>query len=735
MPRYELNLWDYWRIIRKRKWIISLLFLAIFIATFSFGYSQEKIYQAAATVRYTSQMAVYLDQLIFQTSRLGDPMEAQARIACSYNALKKAAEFESLGLIKAGKTSAEETERIISYLQGIVSASPIEKTDLIKIIAFHPDPKMATLIANAMAQGYKDENLEEKSQAAVKTRAFLEERLNEIDNKLKETEKNISGFKESFFKNYIDEQKRVITESVRDLTSRRNEIKEKLTKTKAELWDEENLKTTQNEKYYDSKGRYNRMLDQLQDLELERMHCFGRNTERHPEVIRLTGVINKVKAEMTSYEANVQRPSHEQELARLRTEDRINEMLFSEYSQRLDEFNSRNNKIISMGDIALKDELILTEVLKKYPEKEQEFNDYNRDLLINEQIYQDLKRRHTAASVEAVQVSDVVLVDQATEPTSPIKPDTRRTIIIGILLGLIVGLAGGLLLEHLDTSVQTLEEVEEFIKLPILAMIPDTSIDKNHKIPSNVYTFLVSQIAPHSASAEAYRILRTALQIVCGQTYRVLAFTSATEKEGKSVTAINYALTLSQGGQKTLLIDADLRKSVIHKVFGINREPGLTDILEGKINYAKCVQKMSDFLIGLPNDIGTEILKTPGLENLSVLPAGHKVSQPSELLNSTFLTNFINTVRQEYRFIIFDTTPILPVTDAMILASKVDAVVLSHHMGSVARGVLYRAKSQLETAKTKILGIVLTRIKPAEMETGLPYHYYGHKRYQYGKPA
>jgi capsular exopolysaccharide synthesis family protein len=122
------------------------------------------------------------------------------------------------------------------------------------------------------------------------------------------------------------------------------------------------------------------------------------------------------------------------------------------------------------------------------------------------------------------------------------------------------------------------------------------------------------------------------------------------------------------------------------------------------------------------------------LENLYLITAGHRLHQPAELLNSPRLAEFVSAVKHEFSFILFDTSPILPVTDALVIASKMDAIVLIHQIGKIARAILYRAKNQLEGTKAKILGIVLNNLKPSEMEAGLPYYYYGRK-YHYGEKS
>ncbi len=716
MPRYELNLLDYWRVIWKRKWIMLLLFLVISGSAWGYTHFQHPIYQATATVRYTRQLHVIFDRFTYRVPRpIGDPMNTQARIARSYVVLRKAADLMSL--IKPGM-SDEEIASTVSRLQGIVTTEVIEKTDLIRISALYSDPVMATRVASTTAQAYIDVNLAEKSREARYTREFLKERLEEMDEKLTITEKSLSAFKKSFLLACLREKRQLSTETQQTLSQRLNGITQELNETELDL-----QRLGQDVHLIKTLGtNYLKLTQRLESQEIERAKLLRQYTDKHPEVVYITKEINNLKSELASYESQIRKqPDIEGKQTRLNRELKTTEKLYTDYKQRLEQ--------IKHTPTSSRNEITLTEEIEKYPDLEKEFNRLTRDLEINGGLYKDLKQRYTAASVEAAQVSDVVLVNEATTPHYPIKPDRTRSLLVGILAGLIISLAGGFLIEHLDTSVRTIEEVEDFIKLSVLGTIPHVDQKKNQLVQPRHYPFLVSQIAPKSAPAEAYRALRTALQFVCDQTSQAIIITSAGEKEGKSVTAINCAITLAQAGHKTLLVDGDLRRCVTHRVFGINREPGLTDILEGKIDYSQCLHGLTDFLVSFAK--GADIMKTRGLENLYLITAGQRVDQPAELLDSSRLAEFIIKAKQEFKFVIFDTPPILPVTDASIIASRVDAVVMVHRIGKIARGILYRAKSQLENTRTKILGMVLNNLKPSEMESGLPYYYYGRKYYHY----
>ncbi|MBT3353022.1 MAG: CpsD/CapB family tyrosine-protein kinase, partial [Nitrospinaceae bacterium] len=208
----------------------------------------------------------------------------------------------------------------------------------------------------------------------------------------------------------------------------------------------------------------------------------------------------------------------------------------------------------------------------------------------------------------------------------------------------------------------------------------------------------------------------------------IFLITSATPGEGKTTTAINFAISYAQTNKRTLLIDCDMRKPTIYRIFGIDREPGVTDILLGNYNWEECIRTMTDIMLG-KFDM-EDMMLTPGLDNLSILTTGNIPPNPSELLNSPRMTEFLENLRQEYDFIILDTPPLLPVTDAAVLGTRADGCVLVYRAGAIARGALKRAKLQLDNVRANVWGIVLNSMR-AETSTDLDSFRY-QSSYYYG---
>ena len=190
---------------------------------------------------------------------------------------------------------------------------------------------------------------------------------------------------------------------------------------------------------------------------------------------------------------------------------------------------------------------------------------------------------------------------------------------------------------------------------------------------------------------------------------RALLITSPGPQEGKSTTLTNLAVIMAQAGMKTLIMSCNLRHPSIYKIFGIKKKPGITDILSGGLNWK-------------------DVLQDPGIDNLKILSSGPYPPAPSELLSSIEFDNLIEETEKEYDIILFDSPPILPVTDAAVVASKVDGVVIVYFVGKAAREALMRSKTQLENVDSNIIGIILNDIKA---EGKLAYTYYYHYQYKY----
>lgn len=274
-------------------------------------------------------------------------------------------------------------------------------------------------------------------------------------------------------------------------------------------------------------------------------------------------------------------------------------------------------------------------------------------------------------------------VDSATLPTLAVSPNWTRNLALAGVLGLLLGFGLAVLRELLDTSVKSADDVAEFAEASVMASI---AYD-----PATAKRPLVSDVGSHEPRAEAFRVLRTNLQFVdVDAASKAFVVTSAVPGEGKSTTALNTAITLAQTGQRILLIDGDLRRPQVATVLGLEPAVGLTTVLVGKIALEDAIQKH-----------GTGV---------DVLTSGTVPPNPAELLQSQAMTALLETARTKYDVIIVDAPPLLPVTDAAILASMTDGALLIVRHSRTTRDQLRGAHDRLTSVDASTLGVVLNMV-------------------------
>jgi polysaccharide biosynthesis transport protein len=374
-----------------------------------------------------------------------------------------------------------------------------------------------------------------------------------------------------------------------------------------------------------------------------------------------------------------------------------------------------------------------------YSGEDLEYSRLEREVDVNKKLYAMLKEKLEEARIsEAEKVSDVAIVNPAVMSSVSASGNERMGALIGMVMGLILGLVVAFVLETLDTSIGTIEDVENIIKLPVLGLIPSLESEATEKrgiwsglkhqfFPSpktkeeERSIRLVSHYKPSSPAAEAFRNIQTNIKL--DQSRKTILITSSGPREGKTNVAINLSLVMAQSGKKVLLVSADLRKPVLAPIFGLKREPGLNELIMGTVSLDESLKNVTDIMLG---DMKfEEINMTPGMENLSIMPSGRLRSHTMEFLGSKKMTDLIAVLKAKFDVIILDTPPVLPVTDTSLLAPKADCAVIVYEIGRTSREALLRTKIQLESTGAKIIGVVLNNTRPQTEEiSSYPYRHY-----------
>ena len=366
----------------------------------------------------------------------------------------------------------------------------------------------------------------------------------------------------------------------------------------------------------------------------------------------------------------------------------------------------------SQYDISLRKELALKEELLRLKEESQDlgkhavaYNVLARDVQTNKHVYEVLLKRLKETNISGgMQTTNVRVLDPAVPPASPFRPKRMLNLLLAIVFGFFMGPVIAVAFEYLDNSIKNPEDVDRYLKIPYLGPVPNFHEQEN-SAPGNRGAMLVTSQNPKSIPAEAYRSLRTSIIFSSPEDRRTLLVTSANPSEGKSITSSNLAVTMAQNGARTLLLDMDFRRPVIHKVFGVSQEKGLSNVLVGDAELE-------------------DVLTHTKVPNLDIIPSGHIPPNPAELLSSEGLSAYMDILRDRYDRVIIDSPPILSATDPVIISTYVDEVLLVIKAGETSRELAHAAIGKLRHVKANLLGTVLNSIITGQGNY-YQYQYYG----------
>lgn len=301
--------------------------------------------------------------------------------------------------------------------------------------------------------------------------------------------------------------------------------------------------------------------------------------------------------------------------------------------------------------------------------------------------------------------TNIRLIDPAQPKSLPVSPNLARTTSIALFIAFVLSTVVIAVREGMDRALRDPAEVESFTAMPSLAIIPHHPTSRLVSTGVDETIRIVSLVEPYSATAEAYRALATSI-LLSPPELKTLLISSPLPGEGKTMTAANAAVVISQQGKQVLLVDADLRKPGIHQEFGIANSPGLAELLSDSQDEKCAIQQLKR------------------LPNLSVIAAGRSQGMTAEMLGSTRMRELLESWRTRYDYLILDTSPILAITDAVRLSSHVDSVLLVIRSGQTSRDALARSCDLLNQASVPVLGVVVNNVSSRSAGS----YYYGYHR-------
>ena len=569
-----------------------------------------------------------------------------------------------------------DRESVVGSLRGSVTVEPVRNSLLVRLHADNSDPNLASRIANTWVQTYISNNLERRFEASSYAKTFLEQQLAKTKERLEESELQLNRYTREKQIVNVDEKTSLTGQNFVEFNNALAKAQQERIRAEAN-YEEIKRNLASSKELLDNKS-IGIFKENKAKLEAEYQDQLKIYKPGFPKMQQLQGQIEEI-------ERRIQIETKTVTASILGTASAAFESAKSQETQLKARADAAKRTVLDVQDQGIR------------------LNILKREVDTNREIYNGLLQRLKEVGVAGgVGTNNVSIVDKADVPLFPFKPDLFRSSMIGLLLGLMAGLALAFILEYMDDSIKFPDEVERFTGMALLGIVPKVNTRSSSVIAQATKD-------PRSALAEAYRSLRTALQFSTSRgAPRTIALTSCTKNEGKSTSAFSLAVALSQMGKKVLLVDGDMRNPTLHQMFKTDHTVGLSNLLSSDID-------------------PIAVTKTTEFAGLYFISAGPLPPNPAELLSGMSLGKLLNPSASGFDHIVIDAPPLLGIADAVILCKHVDASVFVVESSRTRKASIRNALKRLHQAGVHPLGAILTKVPGALSAYGYEadYYYYG----------
>jgi polysaccharide biosynthesis transport protein len=704
----QFDIQKYLQALWKRKWLI-LGFAAVLTGAVAVGtYFQPRVYEAKATLLVGRDSARLLTSDPIPGERLGqrDYLKTQAAILGSRSLLQGAVKR----LMKEGFYGPvdplqveEKSSGLAAALQQRVRIVTADDTQVITLFVTGGLPDRAARTANAVADAYIGNSEDSRVSMANQAVSWLTTKLAEQRSKLAAAEEELRAYKQKEKISTPDDADPFSTINL----SRLND--EYLTTRFQRMEKQTRLATMKKNRQARSAQGGNPAAESL-DAEIQRKlrerleaeyvqaqvdlrNLSQRYGPEHPDIITLKERVAKISKELDG----VGEPTTRSDAAPVATETQITDL-----QAEVSALTQKESALSAALEDHKRQARTLTKAGAGYSLRKQAVD-------LNRQTYNDLLARLNDAQLSSqIKATAMKILDRADPPRSPIEPQPVRNLTVAVLLGLVLGVGLATLAETLDRRVKSPEEAVRYLRLPLLTVIPGFALGQGvGREPGKARLVTIDE--PRSHAAECYRSLRTSILFSTGRPVpKTILVTSAVGGEGKSTTAANLAVVMSQNGRKVLLVDADLRRPSQHRYFGRKGHGGIDRLLRGTCRPEEAAQPSS-------------------IENLDILLCHEIPANPSELLGSDRMHKALEHFKAHYDAVVIDSPVVVSVPDTLILASRAEALILVHRPGATPRDMLRHAREKLDEVNANILGLVLNNVDlVASRYAYAHHHYYGY---------
>ncbi len=599
---------------------------------------------------------------------------------------EKAVEFNLIGgesnstkdvLLSESGAESQLAERPVElkFLTNL-TVTPSKKSNIVRIFYESTEPELATTIVNALGENFIKMNLESRGDSTIYAKEFLDEQLAITRSKLQKSEVELVAYAKK--KNIIntDDNQSIISSELQALSQAYTEAKTKLIGAESEY--RQKNKISGSIRLMD-----NRVIQTLKekkaDLETKYTELREIYKPAYPAMREIKNQINALNKQIRKEVAIINSGSS-------------NELKGSYLAAKENAAKLKKQLTIKKAEIMeLRDKSIGYSVLK-------------REVDTNRELYDGLLQRvKEVGVVGGIVTNNISFLDQAFVPFAKHKPNTTRNLAIGLLLGLMLGVGLSFLIENMDDTIKTVEDIEGLTNLPVIGFFPFTKTKRNENP-------LLIHEKPFSPVAEAFRSIAIDLEYSTEDGIpKILHTTSSAANEGKSCTSINLATVLAQEGKNVVIIDADLRKPSLHEYMDMTNDGGITDVLVGKVSLE-------------------DALQTTEVSGLTILSAGVIPSNPVKLLASKSMMDLLDELSDKFDQVIIDSPPVLGMADSLILSNRAHGTIFIAASEDSKKESITNALKRLNRSYGNVIGVILTKVK-----TGKGHYYSYDNYYSYGK--
>jgi len=746
LNRREINLLEYWRIVNKRRWMIAAFSLVVLVSAAFKTFTATPIYTATGTLLIEQEPNILTFREILKIESFQDDYyQTQYKLLQSYPlaertveklglAEKKARELNARTKNKNGRPVDPKNPRfkreLAESMMRAIKVSPIRLTRLVDVAYSDPDPDAAADTVNALFNAFVDLNIEVRYIATEQASEFLANQIKSIKNEIEVSQLQLQKYGAEKNIVALSDKETTTIEKLAALNSALTEAT--IDRVKKETYYNE-VKNLSPDYIPESVG--NQLIQRLREIYVNLNRDYQKKAEtykpNYPEMVRLKSELDTTRKALETETQRFIKGTYSDYLAALRKEESLTDV-----------FNKQKQEALQLDSNAIT------------------YNSLKNEINNRKNMLESLMTRQSETSVSAQlkgsRTSNVRIVDPARAPVAPSSPKKLSNLLLALFLGLFGGIGLALLMEYLDNSVRTSEDIERYAKLPTLGIVPEFNPntfnkgygygyghghesrlkkkEKRRELESDVKLMsekvanpagetadasakavneskikaveLITYYAPQSYFSESFRSIRTAFLLSSARPGRkAMIVSSPLPNEGKSSYASNFAVTLAQNNKKVLILDADLRNPRQHRIFDLKNVRGLTNYLSGGSELESLIKK-------------TEV------PNLFLVNAGPIPPNPVELLGSEKMGQLLVRLKEVFDYVVIDSPPLLSVSDAFVMAPHADGVVIIVWSGKTRRESLRLAKEKLDLMNVPTFGVVINRVNLKELGYNYSNYYY-----------